>query len=119
MQSEVSHERAQPLGINVRVARGCCNTLMTEERLDVEQVGSALVKKEGGGRIPQGVSGNDWYPRALAGELEAYVEGLVAKGRAIPARKDQRRSREVDSPRPQPYALDAFQESELLLEQAT
>ena len=50
--------------------------------------------------------------RALAGELEACVEGLVAKGRAVPARKDERRSREVYSPSPQPHALDAFQESE-------
>ena len=34
VQPEVSHERTQPLGINVRVARSCCNTLMDEERLD-------------------------------------------------------------------------------------
>ena len=38
--------------------------------------------------MPQGMGGNDWHPRALAGELEACVEGLVAKGRAVPARKD-------------------------------
>jgi hypothetical protein len=28
VQSEVPHERAQPLGINVRVARRCCDALM-------------------------------------------------------------------------------------------
>jgi hypothetical protein len=51
--------------------------------------------------------------RALASELEACVEGLVAKGRAVPAGKDERRSREVDSPTlPQSHAFDAFQESE-------
>jgi hypothetical protein len=86
---------------------------MAEERLDVAQVGSALVEKERRGRMPQGMSGNDWHPRALAGELESCVERLVAKGRAVPARKDKRRSREVDSPTlPQPHAFDAFQESE-------
>ena len=88
----------------------------SQKRLDVAQVGSALVEKEGGGRMPQGVSGNDWYPRALAGELEADVEGLIAKGRAVPARKGKPRSRKVDSSRPQPHPLDAFQESEPLLE---
>jgi hypothetical protein len=31
MQSEVSHDRAEPLGIHVRVARGCCDTLMAQE----------------------------------------------------------------------------------------
>jgi hypothetical protein len=48
--------------------------------------------------MPQGMSGNDWHPRALAGEPEACVERLVAKGRAVTARKDERRSREVDFP---------------------
>ena len=28
VQPEVSHDRAQPLAIDVRVARGCCDTLM-------------------------------------------------------------------------------------------
>ena len=66
--------------------------------------------------MPQWMGGDDRHPRALAGELEACVEGLVAKGRAVPARKDERRSREVYSPSPQPHALDAFQEGEPLLE---
>jgi len=38
--------------------------------------------------MPQGMSGNDSHPRALAGELDASVEYLVAKWRAVPARKD-------------------------------
>ena len=46
MQPEVSHERAQPLGIDVRVTRGGCDTLMAQERLDIAQVGSALVEQE-------------------------------------------------------------------------
>jgi len=50
MQPEVSHERAQPLGIDVRVTRSGCDTLMAQERLDIAQVGSALVEQEGGGR---------------------------------------------------------------------
>ena len=73
---------------------------MAQECLDVAQVGSALVEKESRGRMPQGMSGNNRHPRTLAGELEACVEGLVAKGCAVPARKDERRSREVDSPTP-------------------
>ena len=28
-----SHERAQPLGINVRVARDCCDALVAEESI--------------------------------------------------------------------------------------
>ena len=32
-------DRAQPLGIDVRVARGCCDTFMAQERLHVAQVG--------------------------------------------------------------------------------
>ena len=47
--------------------------------------------------MPQGMSGNNWHPHALAGELEACVEGLVAKRRAVSARKDERRSREVET----------------------
>jgi hypothetical protein len=92
VQPEVSDERAQPLGIDVRVPRGGCDALMAQERLDVAQVGSALVEEERGGRMTQGVRGDNRYPRALAGELEACVEGLVAKGRAVPARKDERGS---------------------------
>jgi hypothetical protein len=74
MQPEVSHERAQPLGIDVRVTRGGCDTLMAQERLDIAQIGSALVEKEGGGRMTQRMSENNRHPRTLAGELEACVE---------------------------------------------
>src|SRR5260370_20679425 len=41
---------------------------------------------------------------------------LVAKGSAVTARKDERRSREVHSPTPQPHALYTFQEREPFLE---
>jgi hypothetical protein len=40
------------------------------EQTSVAQVSSALVEEERGGRMPQGMSGNDWHPRALAGEIE-------------------------------------------------
>jgi hypothetical protein len=116
VQAEVSDDRAQPPGMNVGVAHRCRDTLMAEERLHVAQVGSPLVEKESRGRMTKRMSGNHWHPRTLAGELEACVEGLVAKGRAVSARKDERRTRKVDSPSPQPYPLDAFQEGEPLLE---
>jgi hypothetical protein len=56
-----------------------------QEGLDVTRLGSALVKKERGGRMPQGMSGNNRHPRALAG---------------VHAREEERRSREVNSPTP-------------------
>ena len=59
MQPEVSHERAQALGIDVGVARGRCDTFMAQERLDVAKVGSALVEEEGGGGMPQGLCQED------------------------------------------------------------
>ena len=40
----------------------------------------------------------------------------LTKGRAVPAGKNERRSREVDSPSPQPHPLHTFQKSEPLLE---
>ena len=117
MEPEVSDDRSESLAIHVRVARGGCDTLMAQEGLHVAQVGSALVEEQRRGRMPQGMRGNHGHPRTLTGELEACVEGLVAKGRAVPARKDERGSREVDSPSPpQPNAFDAFQEGEPLLE---
>ena len=73
VRPEVSHDRAQPLGIDVRVARGRCDALMAQEGLHVAQVGSALVEEEGGGRMPQGMSGNNRHPRALTGELETTL----------------------------------------------
>ena len=33
MEAEVSDDRAQPFAIDVRVTRGCCDTLMTKESL--------------------------------------------------------------------------------------
>jgi hypothetical protein len=50
--------------------------------------------------MPQGISGNDWHSRALTGELDAGVECLVAKWRAVPARKDKNRAREVSKSAP-------------------
>jgi hypothetical protein len=38
VEPKISDERAQPLAIAVRVARGCCDTLMAEERLQVAQL---------------------------------------------------------------------------------
>ena len=108
MQPGASDKRAQPLGIDVGVASGRCDTLMAQKGLHVAQVGSALVEEEGGGGMPQGMSGNDRHARALTGDFKACVEGLVAKGRAVPARKNERGAREVDCPSPQPHALDAF-----------
>ena len=51
MESEVCDDRAESLRIHVRVTRGCCDTLMAQEGLDVAQVGSALVEKECRGRM--------------------------------------------------------------------
>ena len=50
MQPEVSHERAQPLGINVRVARDCCDALVAEESIKdwVQRCSSA--QRVGGNR---------------------------------------------------------------------
>ena len=59
VQPEASHERAQPLGIDVGVARGRCDTLMAQEGLHVAQVGFALVEEEGGGGMPQGLCQED------------------------------------------------------------
>src|SRR4029077_21051070 len=70
IQPEVSQERAQPLGIDVRVTRGGCDTLMAQERLDIAQVGSAFVEQERRRRMPKGMCGNDRHPRTLAGELD-------------------------------------------------
>ena len=89
MQPQVSDDRAESLGIYVRVTRRGCDALMAQEGLHVAQVGSALVEKECRGRVPQGMGGDDRHPRALAGELEPCVEGPVAKGPAVPARKDE------------------------------
>ncbi len=88
MQPEVSDECAKTLGINVRVARGCCDTLMAQKGLHVAQVGSAFVEEERRGRMPKRMCGNDRHPRTLAGEFDPSVERLVAKGSAVTARKD-------------------------------
>jgi hypothetical protein len=60
------------------------------------------------------MSGNDWHPSALTGELDTGVECLIAKGRAVSAWKHQLRSREVYSPTPQPDPFNALQESKPL-----
>ena len=112
MEPEVCDDRAESLAIHVRITRSGRDALIAQERLDVAQVGSAFVEEECRSRMPQGMGGNDWHPRALAGELEPSVKGLVAKGSAVPTRKDERGSREIDSSGPQPHALDAFQEGE-------
>jgi hypothetical protein len=101
---------------DVGISDSGADVFVSEELLNFPQILSYVVKEDRGRAVAQKMSGNDWHPRALAGELEACVEGLVAKGRAVPARKDERRSREVDSPSPQPHPLHTFQESEPLLE---
>ena len=72
----------------MRVARGCCDALMAQERLHIAQVGSALVEEKSRGRMPKRMCGNDRHPRTLAGEFDPSVERLVAKGSAVTARKD-------------------------------
>jgi hypothetical protein len=61
---------------------------MSKKRLQVTQVGSALVEQERRSRMPKGMGGNDRYSSALAGVLDPGVECLVAKWRAVPAGKD-------------------------------
>jgi hypothetical protein len=75
VQPKVSRDRTQPLGINVRVARRCCDTLMAKKRPHVAQVGSALVEKERGGRMPQGMSGNNRHPRVIYRGRNAHRDG--------------------------------------------
>jgi len=58
MEPEVSDDRAESLGIHVRVTRVGCDAFMAQENLHVAQVGSALVEKECRGRMPQGMRGN-------------------------------------------------------------
>src|SRR4029077_7576783 len=89
---------------------------MPKKRLHVTQVGSAFVEEQRRGRMPKWMCGNDRHPRTLAGELDPSVERLVAKGSAVTARKDERRSREIHSPTPKPHALYTFQECEPLHE---
>jgi len=76
VESDIADDRAKTLGIDVRVASGCCRPFVSEERLHVAQVGSALVRRVGS-RMSQRIGGNDRHPRALAGELDAGVERLV------------------------------------------
>jgi hypothetical protein len=75
VQPEVSHDGAQPLGIDVRVARRL-DTLMPRSACTSRRL---LVEKERRGCMPQGMSENDRHPRSLAGQLEACVERPVAK----------------------------------------
>jgi hypothetical protein len=85
VQPEVSHDGAQPLGIDVRVARRL-DTLMASRSACTSR--RLLVEKERRGCMPQGMSGNNRHPRSLAGQLEACVECLVAKRNRVPARTD-------------------------------
>ena len=62
--------------------------------------------------MAKGMGGNDRPSRSLASELDPGVESLGAKGSAVTAGKNERRSREVYSPTPKPHALDTFQECE-------
>jgi hypothetical protein len=75
-------------GINVSVADGCCQALMSKKHLHVTQVGSSLVEQKRRGRMIQRIGGNDRHPRMLACELNPDVEGLVAKGSAASSGKD-------------------------------
>jgi len=94
VQPEVSNDRAQPLGIDVRVAHGCCDTLMAQERPHVAQVGSSLVEQERGGRMTQGgarITGTRarWQPslmRALNAWLLNGAPSLPGKTSADPAK---------------------------------
>ena len=88
---------------------------MAKKRLHVAQVGSALVEKERGGRMPQGMSENNRHPRTLAGEFDPSVERLVAKGSAG---LGQERLTEIPQspppPTPKPHAFTASERSEPL-----
>jgi hypothetical protein len=66
--------------------------------------------------MAKGMGGNDRHSRSLASELDPGVGSLGAKGSAVTAGKNERRSREVYSPTPKPHALDTFQECEPFLE---
>ena len=85
---------------------------MAQERLNVAQVGSALVEEKRCSRVLQRMSGNDRHPRALAGELDAGVERLVAKARR-PGQERLTEIQRIDFP-PEPHAFDAFQKREPL-----
>jgi hypothetical protein len=69
VEPEVSDERAQSLGINVRVARGCCDALMAQERLDIAQVGSALSFSRATGFTSGRSSRQKRSPREFGAEL--------------------------------------------------
>ena len=45
VESDIADDRAKTLGIDVRVASGCCQPFVSEKRLHVAQVGSALVQQ--------------------------------------------------------------------------
>ena len=91
---------------------------MSQEGLDVPQVGAAFGEEKGRGHMAQGMGGNNRHPCALARKLDPGVKGLVAKGCSIPAREDEGRAREIDSPTPQPHALHTLQEGKPFLERA-
>ena len=88
VQPDIADQGAKTLGIDVGVTRRRGDALVSQEGLHVTQVGSAFVEKERGGGMPQGMSRNYRHSSALAGELDAGIESLIAKWRAGPARKD-------------------------------
>jgi hypothetical protein len=78
----------------VRVARGCCDTLMAQERL-VAQVGSALVEKERRGRMPQGMSEMTGTRARWQASLRRALNALLLNGAPSRPGKTSARSREV------------------------
>jgi hypothetical protein len=65
-------------------------------------------------RMPQRVRGNNRHPRALAGELDAYVNALLLNG--VPSVPGETSADPAEVNSPPPPAAARFQESELLLE---
>ena len=108
VQPEVSDQGAEPLGIDVRVTRRCCQALVPKKRLHVTQVGSALVEEERRGRMPKWMSGDDRHPSACSSKLDPGVECLIAKGSAVAAGKGEWRSRKIYSPHPAAARLSRF-----------
>jgi hypothetical protein len=95
VQPEVSHDRTQPLGIDLRVVGVCCDTLMAQERLHVAHAGFAFVDQERGS-MTQGCAEITGARPLWQASLIRALNALLLKKRALPTKKDERRSREVD-----------------------
>ena len=63
----------------MRIARGCCDAFVAQQRLDVLQVGSAL-QEESRRRMPQRVSGNDWHRARSQASLMRALNAWLLKG---------------------------------------